>query len=69
MQIDVDKLSTNALLMLYNPIRAALEQDDATPKGQPKLYGVREHPDWRLWAKELEAELDKRGVMYTKVTW
>jgi hypothetical protein len=65
----VKNLSTNGLLMLYNPIRAALEQDDNTPKGQPKLYGVRDTADWREWADELETELDARKVSYNKIKW
>jgi hypothetical protein len=67
--MNVPGFSTNGLKALQDAIRKALEADNATPAGQDKAYGVREFPDWKEMADELEAELDRRGETYTKVPW
>jgi hypothetical protein len=67
--MNLPKLSTNGLFMLYEPIRTALLLDDNTPADQPKVYGVRETADWREWAKQIEAVLDERRVTYDKIKW
>lgn len=66
--INLPGMTTPGLLKMYEPIREALEVDDTLPDGR-KVYGVREFPDWKAWASAIEAELDKRGVKYTKVQW
>jgi hypothetical protein len=66
--MDLTKLSTNGLLKLHAATREAVEVDDNLPPDE-FVYGVRVFPDWRPWADQIEAELDKRGVKYTKIVW
>jgi hypothetical protein len=61
-------LSTSGLLELYKAIQKALEEDDRLPNGQKK-YGVREFPDFRQEADEIERELDKRQREYVRIAW
>jgi hypothetical protein len=66
--MDIPALSNDSLIDLHAAIRAALAKDDATTDG-PKPFGVREHSDWRIWANELETELDKRRIAYAAIPW
>lgn len=56
----VEKLSDSGLGMLHDGVRRGLAEDDGRPAGQ-KAYEVRELPDWKDWAEQLEAERDTRG--------
>ena len=67
--MNISGLSTNALLLLYNAVREALEIDDNLPRGVEKTYNVREFRDFREWSNGLEAELDNRGARYSKIEW
>lgn len=67
--MNIPGYSTNGLKMMQEAARKALATDDALPAGQDKIYGVREFPDWREQSDKIEAELDRRGATYTKVTW
>jgi hypothetical protein len=67
--MNIPGYSTNGLKMMQDGLRKALADDDALPTGQDKLYGVREFPDWREQSNKIEAELDSRGAIYTKVAW
>lgn len=67
--MNIPGFSDNGLKMMQDGIRNALKEDDATPAGAAKPYGVREFSDWRVHSDQIEAELDKRAVSYTKVAW
>jgi hypothetical protein len=68
--MDLSKLSTPGLLKMHGAVREALEMDDTLDLiGLPKMYGVRELPDWRVWSDALEAELDRRGIKFAKIDW
>lgn len=67
--MNIPGYSTNGLKMMHEAIRNALAHDDALPSGQEKIYGVREFADWREQADKIEAELNSRGVTYTKIIW
>lgn len=54
---------------MHQAVRDRLEEEDNQPAGQEKIYGVREYPDWRMQADEMEAELDRRKVLYSKIAW
>ena len=68
MKFNSEGYSTSGLLMMHNGVRTALATDDALPESQ-KPYLVRKHPDWKMQADEIEAELDKRKVKYQKIKW
>jgi len=61
-------LPTATLLDLHAAIRTALDEDDKLPSGEKK-YLVREDPDFRQEAREIEALLDKRRQTHTRIPW
>ena len=61
--------STDGLQKMHLAALHAFQKDEATPAGQAKLYGVREHADWKQWSDALEAELEKRNAQLTKIPW
>ena len=67
--MNIPGYSTNGLKMMQEGVRKALAEDDALPAGQDKVYNVREFPDWGEHSDRIEAELDSRGAVYTKVSW
>jgi hypothetical protein len=67
--VNLQLLTTGALLMLHGSIRDALAVDDNTPDGKEKLFQVRENADWREQANALEEQLDRRGAAYDKIRW
>ena len=65
--IDLQQLSTYGLLMLYQAVKLALDEDDGNPKD--RLFQVRENSDWRRWSDEIASELDHRGAKYSRIVW
>ena len=65
--MDIQQLSTYGLLMLYQAVRLALDEDDGHP--DDRLFQVRENSDWRRWSDEIAHELDQRGANYTRIVW
>ena len=68
--MNISGMTDAGILKMYAAVREALEQDDQLVlSGLKPVYGVRGFSDWKDWSDLLEAELDKRGVKYTKVGW
>jgi hypothetical protein len=61
------QVSTSALKELHQSIQRCLSEDDNTPSGQMKPYGVREFNDWSEHLNEIEAELSNKGESYTPI--
>jgi hypothetical protein len=58
------------LTMMYEGIRGALAADDAlSGLGEEPRFRVRETPDWKLHAAELETEMLGRGMMFEVIDW
>jgi hypothetical protein len=56
--------------MMYEGIRGALAADDAlTRQGMETRFRVRETPEWKLHAADLEAEMLKRGMIFDVIDW
>ncbi|MBO9535584.1 hypothetical protein [Herbaspirillum sp.] len=66
---NIKGMSDIGLKAMQKSIVDCLERDDQLPKGQEKIYGVREFSDWRDMSNEIEAELDRRGIKYNKICW
>jgi len=50
--------------------RGALAADDALKRqGMEIRFRVRETPEWRLHAAELETEMLRRGMMFEVIDW
>jgi hypothetical protein len=56
--------------MMYEAVRGALAADDALKRqGQETRFRVRERPDWKKHAANLEAEMIKRGMSFEVIDW
>lgn len=66
---DITKMSTGSLKAQHQAIQDRLSQEDSLPPGQEKIYGVRQFPDWRQQADEIESELTSRNETYAKIQW
>lgn len=65
--MDIQQLSTHGLLMLYQAVRLALDEDDRN--SDDRLFQVRENADWRIWSDQIADELDHRGANYARILW
>jgi hypothetical protein len=62
--------TNDSLTMMYEGIRGALESDDARRDlGEEPRFRVRETPDWKKHAGELESEMLKRGMFFDVIDW
>ena len=62
--------TNDSLTMMYEGIRGALAADDAlTRQGMETRFRVRETPEWKLHAADLEAEMLKRGMFFDVIDW
>jgi hypothetical protein len=62
--------TSDSLTMMYEAIRGALAADDALKRqGVEARFRVRETPEWKLHAAELETEMLKRGMMFEVIDW
>jgi hypothetical protein len=62
--------TNDSLTMMYEGIRGALAADDALKRqGMEARFRVRETPEWKLHAVELETEMLGRGMMFEVVDW
>jgi hypothetical protein len=63
-------LTNDSLTMMYEGVRGALAADDAlTRQGMEIRFRVRETPEWKLHAVDLETEMLKRGMMFEAIDW
>ena len=62
--------TNDSVTMMYEGIRGALAADDAlSGLGEEPRFRVRETPDWKLHAAELETEMLGRGMMFEVIDW
>lgn len=62
--------TNDSLTMMYEGIRGALAADDALGGlGEQPRFRVRETPDWKTHASELEAEMLRRGMFFEVIDW
>jgi hypothetical protein len=62
--------TNNSLAMMYEAIRGALAADDALKgQGDEPRFRVRETPEWKEHAADLDAEMLKRGMIFDVVDW
>ena len=65
--MDIHQLSTHGLLMFYQAVKLALDEDDEHPEDRP--FQVRENSDWRKWSDQIASELDHRGANFNRISW
>jgi hypothetical protein len=62
--------TNDSLTMMYEGVRGALAADDALKLQELETrFRVRETPDWRKHAADLEAEMLKRGMFFEVIDW
>jgi hypothetical protein len=62
--------TNDSLTMMYEGIRGALASHDAlTGLGEESRFRVRETPDWKKHASDLESEMLKRGMLFEVIDW
>jgi hypothetical protein len=62
--------TNDSLTMMYEGVRGALESDDElVTLGEQPRFRVRETPDWKQHAANLEAEMIKRGMIFDVIDW
>jgi hypothetical protein len=62
--------TNESLVMMHHGARGALAVDDELSQlGQEPRFRVRETPDWKKHADDLEAEMTKRGMIFDVIDW
>ena len=55
---------------MYEGLRGALASDDTTKaQGGETRFRVRETPDWKQPAADLDSEMLKRGMFFEGIDW
>jgi hypothetical protein len=68
--MDYQAFTNDSLTMMYEGIRGALAADDAlTRQGMGTRFRVRETPEWKRHAGELESEMLKRDMFFDVIDW
>jgi len=66
--MDYQAFTNDSLTMMYAAVRGALAADDALEKqgeDDPR-FRVRETPEWKKHAADLEAEMLRRGMLFSR---
>ncbi len=68
--MDYQAFTNDSLTMMYEGVRGALTVDDELRKiGNEPRFRVRETPEWKQHAADLEAEMLKRGMAFEVIDW
>jgi hypothetical protein len=62
--------TNDSLTMMYEGVRGALASDDALiGLGEEPRFRVRETPEWKKHAADIESEMLKRGMFFEIIDW
>jgi hypothetical protein len=68
--MDYQAFTRGSLTLMYEAVRGALASDDAQEqRGEDPRFRVRETPDWKKHAADLEAEMLRRGMLFSVIEW
>ena len=68
--MDYSAFTNASLTMMYESVRAALGSDDAhRAQGDESRFRIRETPEWKKHAADLEKEMLRRGMWFTVIDW
>jgi hypothetical protein len=68
--MDYRAFTNDTLTMMYEAARGALAADDALKRqGITAQFRVRETPEWKTHAADLEQEMLKRGMFFEIIDW
>jgi hypothetical protein len=62
--------TNESLTMMYEGARGALAADNALiEQGDEPRFRIRETPEWKAHAADLEAEMLSRGMIFEIINW
>jgi hypothetical protein len=62
--------TNDSIMMMYEGVRGALAADDAlVGRGEEPRFAVRETPEWKQHAADLESEMIRRGMIFELIDW
>ena len=68
--VNYQAFTNDSLIMMYEAVRGALAADDALKRqGMATRFRVRETPDWKKHAADLEQEMLMRGMFFDVINW
>jgi hypothetical protein len=68
--VNYSAFTNESLTMMYEGVRGALAADNALEKDQlDPPFRVRQTPEWKNHAADLEAEMLKRGMIFEVIDW
>ena len=68
--MNYEAFTNDSLTMMYAVIRGSLAADDElTRLGERPRFCVRETPDWKMHATDLEMEMNRRGMTFDLIDW
>ena len=68
--MDYQAFTNDSLTMMYEGVRGALAADDALRgEGGECRFRVRETPNWKKHAADLEQEMLRRGMFFNVIDW
>jgi hypothetical protein len=68
--MDYRAFTNDSLTMMYEAVRGALAADDASKRQDiATQFRVRETPEWKKHAADLEQEMLKRGMFFDVIDW
>jgi hypothetical protein len=68
--VNYSAFTNESLTMMYEGVRGALAADHALEKDQRQPpFRVRQTPEWKNHAADLEAEMLKRGMIFEVIDW
>jgi hypothetical protein len=68
--MDYRSFTDDSLTMMYEAVRGALASDDAQKaEGDEPRFRIRETPEWRTHAANLESEMLRRGMFFQIIDW
>ena len=68
--MDYRSFTNDSLTMMYEAVRGALASDDVQKaEGYEPRFQIRETPEWRTHAANLESEMLRRGMFFHIIDW
>lgn len=62
--------TNESLTMMYEAVRGALGADDAlVGQGEEPKFRVRQTPEWKQHAADIEVEMIRRGMTLNLIDW
>ena len=68
--MDYQAFTNESLTMMYEAVCGALAADDTVERqGADPKFRIRDTPDWKKHAADLETEMLKRGMIFEVIDW